>query len=154
MIETTFESLEATRQKMEEFLQSTLSPQQTQALANVRAMEAKKLEQDRAKADEGIAQRVAEILAGKMSGPRVHGTTINEPARIVGHKRLRCKACGLERPADHQSDSKNPSAGGCGGDIRLSHDFHGIDTVIESVDSLQPHHAIYIDGTVAYPARA
>lgn len=111
--------------------------------------QAKSPETQASQVNEAQAQRVAEILAGKMQGPRVHGTTIGQPARVVGHQDLRCRNCGIERSADHPGP-----AGGCGGNHMLSHDFHGFNTVVESVDSLLPHHAIFVDGTVAYPVNA
>ena len=132
---------------LEESLQLSLTPEQRIALEKIRASEAANLESQKETADEALAQRVAEILATKMRGPTVHGTTIGQPARVVGHMRLQCKNCPENRPADHPGH-----AGGCGGDVKRSHDFYGIHTVITEVDSLAAHHAIHIDGTVAYPA--
>lgn len=104
--------------------------------------------QSRATENEALAQRVAEILADKMRGARAHGGVLGSPARVVGHHTLRCRACGHTRPADSED-----SAGGCGGHPHLSHDFYGMETEVVEVDSLLPHHAIYIDGTVCNPAR-
>lgn len=99
--------------------------------------------------EEAIAQRVAEIVAGKMQGPRIAGSGIGQPATIVGHGRLRCKACGHVRYAD----SDEPM-GGCNGVTYQSHDFHGMDTVLEEVDARLPHHAVFIEGTITHPASA
>lgn len=99
-------------------------------------------------ANETLAQRVAEILADKMRGPVAHGTTVGQPAQVVGHNRLQCHNCPENRPADYEGP-----AGGCGGHVSKSHDFYGLETTVTSVDKLMPHHAIHIDGTVAYPAK-
>jgi hypothetical protein len=102
---------------------------------------------DQAQANETLAQRVAEILAGKMKGPQTYGSSLGQPARVVGHGGLKCRNCGETRSADHPGP-----AGGCKGHVWLSHDFHGTDTVITPVDALESHHAIYVDGTVSHPA--
>lgn len=153
MPEKTFAELEAERNALEAKLTAATAQNDAQVL-KIRAMEAKALEAARATADEALAQRVAEILASKMSGPHVHGTTMGQPASVIGHQKLICRNCGHTRDANDQETSKNPSAGGCKGYAYLTHDFHGADTVIETVDALMPHHAIYIDGTVTHPANA
>jgi hypothetical protein len=69
--------------------------------------------------DEGIARRVAQILATEYNP--------QQAVPIVGHKKLRCRACGSTFSADHDA----PHEGGCAGNPRLSHDFVGLDSQVQ-----------------------
>lgn len=79
---------------------ASLTPAQQRQLAAVRAADAQKLAEERTAQDERIAQRVAQILAGRVSvaQPEIRpGVNV----RVVRHPMLICDQTGDTFPADH-----------------------------------------------------